>query len=352
MTGPENCKNEKTYYSGAVGHKVQKGETASKIAKEHKVSLDLMKELNPKVDLDKVNVGDVLVFKAAKQNETQTKNPTPEAKPETKPKTKSTAASFYQPKSLTASKEANQVAAKTGLSPKYIEEIMQSEGLSLTVYDCDANKKTIGFGHRVNGDKRFNSKSKITKDQATKLLSEDLLKAKNDLKGAIGDTKLTTAQEEVLVDLVFNGGIGMIEGAPKLQKALKEGRMEDAACELDFIAVTESENGITIKRVSEGLCIRRLKNMEKFCSGEFSPKVTTKAEDIKIKMLGAYDRRFSLQTTNKNREYILSRRDSSELLTTELIKRCSQKYKPATVETPEVKEKSTWQKVKDWWHSW
>lgn len=172
------------------------------------------------------------------------------------------------------------VCKLTGLSEDYINSLIKYEDFKLSEYKDSRGIETIGVGHNIPADSTYFYGKCISEEQGYKLLAKDLLKAKKDLKGCLGNVKLKTGQEEALVDLVFNVGIEKVKNT-KLMKYVKSSQYDKATHEFDFITI----NGA----ISSHLVKRRVDNIRRFNQGRNGAE-SKKAIDVLIgKGLKSYD---------------------------------------------------------------
>lgn len=104
----------------------------------------------------------------------------------------------------------NKIAMKT--SNNGIEFIKRHEGLRLNAYKCTSGKPTIGYGHT----KGVKIGQTITKEEAERLLREDLIVAENEINRH--NLNLNQNQFDALVSFVFNVGIGNFQTSTLLKK--------------------------------------------------------------------------------------------------------------------------------------
>lgn len=92
--------------------------------------------------------------------------------------------------------------------------LKRHEGLRLTVYDCTAGKKTIGYGRNLED-------RGITEREAEELLDNDIEAIETQLRNSfdfyIG---LTDMRKAVLIDLTFNLGMAGLKSFKKMLSAL------------------------------------------------------------------------------------------------------------------------------------
>ena len=87
------------------------------------------------------------------------------------------------------------------------EEVKRSEGGRTTPYVCPAGKLTIGYGHQILPNEKFD---KITIPQANELFLKDMETVEKQLTDAI-TVPITQGQFDAMCSLVFNCGIGYIK---------------------------------------------------------------------------------------------------------------------------------------------
>ena len=129
--------------------------------------------------------------------------------------------------------------------------VKEFEGLRLEAYLCPAGVPTIGYGHT--GDVRLGER--VTKDQADRMLTEDLEKFKLQMRKYV-KVPVTRGQFIALLDFCFNFGATKLKGSTLL-KYLNLGREDLAANEF---RKWKYSNG----KVLEGLAKRRAREEELF----------------------------------------------------------------------------------------
>jgi len=194
-------------------------------------------------------------------------------------------------------KNTYEISKKTGLSQNYIERLTKAEGIRLEEYKDEAGIKTIGIGHNINADPHYTYGKTITKEIALTLFTKDLKNAQNGLKDMLQGQKLKQGQEESLIDLIFNMGAEKF-GNTKLLQLIKEKRFAEATKEFDVIKAG--------KKVSVGLCLRRIENINRFCGESPSDEAIKTMKKIKDIGAAACDRKIrkSRGLINKNRNKI------------------------------------------------
>ncbi|MBE6293835.1 MAG: lysozyme [Bacteroidales bacterium] len=90
------------------------------------------------------------------------------------------------------------------ISDYAFEKIKDFEGLRLKAYLCSGGKWTIGYGHT----KGVHEGMVITRQEADRLLEEDILYFENFLSKEKYAEDITQGQWDALVSFIFNLGIG------------------------------------------------------------------------------------------------------------------------------------------------
>jgi lysozyme len=109
---------------------------------------------------------------------------------------------------------------------KEAELIKSFEGLELEAYLCPSDVWTIGYGH-TKGVKEGDT---VTKEEAEKLLDEDLAFFRNGVKRLV-KVDLNENQFGALVSFAYNLGLGSLESSTLL-KILNAGDYDGAADQL------------------------------------------------------------------------------------------------------------------------
>lgn len=106
------------------------------------------------------------------------------------------------------------------------EMLRRHEGLRLTVYECSAGKKTIGYGRNLED-------RGITEAEAEWMLDNDIQSTEQSLVSSFDFYKdLDVVRKAVLIDLAFNIGMAGLKGFKKMLKALEQGDYSEAAIQL------------------------------------------------------------------------------------------------------------------------
>ena len=107
-----------------------------------------------------------------------------------------------------------------------LDLIKLEEGLELKPYRCPAGKLSIGYGHNLD-DKG------ITKDEADYIFKNDVLTATQELKDVFDFyPELSEVRQAVLLNMVFNMGLGRLLGFKKMIAAIEAKDYTEAAIQI------------------------------------------------------------------------------------------------------------------------
>jgi len=155
-------------------------------------------------------------------------------------------------KRLLTLESRTQRAPETPESREYIPElelIRQVEGFSSTAYKCQAGVDTIGYGHVILPEEKFNA---ITEEEAERILEADTKIARDAITKYVR-VPLTQNQHSALTSFVYNVGERRFRESTMLKK-LNSGDYEGAASEFSKWNKVK-KNGKKIP--SQGLTSRR-----------------------------------------------------------------------------------------------
>jgi lysozyme len=131
-----------------------------------------------------------------------------------------------------------------------IDLIKRFEGFSSIPYLCQANKKTIGYGHVILKDEDY---SHVTEEEAEDILKNDVSFAENAINKYITHY-LTPNQFAALTSLVFNIGVGAFKKS-SLRTAINNNRFDEAPYRFKLWNKFTNKEGK--KQISQGLIKRR-----------------------------------------------------------------------------------------------
>lgn len=122
------------------------------------------------------------------------------------------------------------------------DDLRKDEGLSLKVYQCPAGKRTIGYGWNIEANPLpkfiefyLAQHGEITLEMAEYLLDLSLTIAIESAKKIIPMKTwgaLSLNQRAVVVEMIFNMGVGTFLTFKRFRQALNEGKLGDAVAEL------------------------------------------------------------------------------------------------------------------------
>lgn len=100
---------------------------------------------------------------------------------------------------------------------EYIEKLKREEGFRSTPYLCPTKNWTIGYGHKILPTEKF---TKITKEQAEKMLKVDALKAWRQAQMLLSGKNLQPAVLEIIAEMCFQMGLEGVNKFEDMWKAL------------------------------------------------------------------------------------------------------------------------------------
>tara|TARA_R110001632_G_scaffold14286_1_gene48322 strand:+ start:152 stop:592 length:441 start_codon:yes stop_codon:yes gene_type:complete len=106
------------------------------------------------------------------------------------------------------------------------ESIKDSEGLSLTIYKCQSDKVSCGYGRNL-------SDNGISKDEAEYMLTNDIdIAIEECIEFYVEFWDLPYQVKHVLIDMMFNGGRKMMASFKRFNRCCAEDDFEGMAREL------------------------------------------------------------------------------------------------------------------------
>lgn len=135
-----------------------------------------------------------------------------------------------------------------------INHIKKYEDFSEKMYHDQANKPTIGYGHRIKPGEQF--PARISHAEAIALLKNDISEAENAVRKHV-TVPLAQHEFDALTSLAFNvGTTGFAKS--RMLAMLNAGNRDGAMKELlDFNKITIKKDGKDVKVTSDGLIVRR-----------------------------------------------------------------------------------------------
>lgn len=144
---------------------------------------------------------------------------------------------------------------------KIIERIKEYEGFSVKPYQCPAKKWTVGYGYNYE-DRGFSAaditeilKNGFTAEFAEKLLKRDVEKCLKDAEALPFYSALNDVRRAVVVDMIYQLGIGGFKKFKKMQERLSAGDYAGAAREMvnsKWYAQSGRRSRTNVKQMEEG----------------------------------------------------------------------------------------------------
>lgn len=191
------------------------------------------------------------------------------------------------------------VAVKTGLREKCINHIIKHEDVRLTAYKDQRGIVTIGIGENTAAKKEYRGINQISEKTAFSRFAKSLNGYQKDLNSLLCGTKITRGQREALVDLTFNAGPNALKGT-KLLENIKEGDFNNAVKEFNFVKAG--------KKVSLGLCKRRMENILQFSEGINSASTMAALKSIYTRGVATCEKDIRSCSTKGRRDQLVARK--------------------------------------------
>jgi len=190
----------------------------------------------------------------------------------------------------TVKQEQNKKGGSYSLSSDGIDLIIEFEGSveaqtgesfingRFYPYYCEAGKYTIGYGHVIKTGEKFDEQNGISKVEAEQLIKQDCEVAVEDINHLISNPNLTQEQQDSLISLLFNIGVGGSSDKNSISFYDSETRR------MINLGVAISGEGKTLKehwsewrktsdgKISQGLSNRRAKEWDYGNWDSFGPK--------------------------------------------------------------------------------
>lgn len=144
------------------------------------------------------------------------------------------------------------------MTERAIELIKRFEGFSSRIYLCPAGYPTIGYGHVVTQEEIERFRAGISKEEALRLLEDDLLRYEKTVKGLLG-LQLHEYCIDALVSFAYNCGIYAFRASTLRRKILRNELLEAAD---EFLRWVYAGG-----RLLKGLVLRRKAERELFLEG-------------------------------------------------------------------------------------
>jgi lysozyme len=100
------------------------------------------------------------------------------------------------------------------------EEIKLHEGFVPRVYKDTLGKRTIGYGHLCVEPEQWDDNKEYTKEELENVFSKDFNEALKNAEHLIGERSINHVAKEVIIEMVFQLGIGGVGKFKNMWKAL------------------------------------------------------------------------------------------------------------------------------------
>ena len=288
------------------GHKAQKGDTATSIATKYGMTVKEFLELNNMDNKTAKVLKDKVYYVYAQPSEAFKKKmqaPIPEPQLEIKPplapqpvpskapvieRTTQTRpnnpvnnsveiSEMSDAQKIKSVSKKSDVSKVTGISQEFINKLIEFEGVKRELSEDPISRPIVGIGHdlacrpkkELQKYRKLKARGyKLSDKDMYQLLTKDILEAQNGLKKTFGANynKLTQAQKEALIDLIFNTGVSTFRESKKLIGHINEGfkhkgKNPKKADACFYNAAMEFDHRVAGGEVLPGLCKRRINDM-------------------------------------------------------------------------------------------
>ena len=124
-----------------------------------------------------------------------------------------------------------------------IKELTRDEGMRKKPYHCTADKLTIGIGRNLDD-------VGISEEEAQFLLKNDIKRAVEDAKKFVWYDDLSPARKRVIINMLFNIGLGRFKQFKKTIQYISVGDYSSAAVEM-LDSRWANQVGVRAKRLSK-----------------------------------------------------------------------------------------------------
>ena len=100
------------------------------------------------------------------------------------------------------------------------EQIKEHEGFVPRTYKDSLNKRTIGFGHLCVEPEQWDDDKEYTREELERVFDKDFEEALKNAETLIGDRPVNFVAKQVLIEMVFQLGIGGVGKFKKMWSAL------------------------------------------------------------------------------------------------------------------------------------
>ena len=146
------------------------------------------------------------------------------------------------------------------LSAAGLNFLTSEEGFRDKIYNDQAGKPTIGYGHKILDGEDF-SKG-ITRDAAAALLAKDVGEAVGAVNGSL-KVPISQNQFDALVSFAYNAGRGAVSGDKQMMTAVNSGKVTQG----NFTTYSNYHDSQNIAHFSQGMFDRRVREYNFFSGG-------------------------------------------------------------------------------------
>ena len=100
------------------------------------------------------------------------------------------------------------------------EQIKEHEGFVPRTYSDSLGKRTIGFGHLCVEPEQWDDDKEYTREELERVFDKDFEEALKNAETLIGDRPVNFVAKQVLIEMVFQLGIGGVGKYKKMWSAL------------------------------------------------------------------------------------------------------------------------------------
>ena len=109
------------------------------------------------------------------------------------------------------------------------EEIKLHEGFVPKVYRCSENKRTIGYGHLCVEPEQWDDDKEYSKEELETVFEKDFDNALKNAESLISSRSINHIAKQVIIEMVFQLGIGGVGKFKKMWAALDNEDYEEAS---------------------------------------------------------------------------------------------------------------------------
>ena len=112
------------------------------------------------------------------------------------------------------------------------EQIKEHEGFVPRTYSDSLGKRTIGFGHLCVEPEQWDDDKEYTREELERVFDKDFEEALKNAETLIGDRPVNFVAKQVLIEMVFQLGIGGVGKFKKMWSALHSENYGEASFQM------------------------------------------------------------------------------------------------------------------------